>query len=142
MNQDKLKIPAIISDTTPEFDTTCEDDLMKHIREECENAADTLFVESLGDLYQGKIGPGEVFWLGEPEYVGKMPPAPELQFSPKKTIHAIAHFDFDGSCYNCPCVGKLDGDKEICQLSVTGFDIHRVPYDERHEDCPLCIEEE
>ena len=110
---------------------------MKHIREECENAADTLFVESLGDLYQGKIGPGEVFWLGEPEYVGKMPPAPELQFSPKKTIHAIAHFDFDGSCDDCPCASS---DGSLCFLMMRS--LMSVPLGNRHNNCPLCIEED
>ena len=58
-----------------------------------------------------------------------------------KTVHAIARFNWDGSCYNCPCVGKLGGVKEVCQLSDTSFDIYSVPHNGRHEHCPLCIEE-
>ena len=142
MNQDKPKtIHAIVQDDIPEYDTTAEDDIMEIIREECENAADTLFVESLGDLYQGKIGPGEVFWLGEPKYVGKIPPSELVPCRPpkKKTIHAIAHFDFDGSCRNCKCV---DWFYDNCQLSKTNFSVRGVSDGERHEHCPLCIEED
>ena len=58
------------------------------------------------------------------------------------TVHAIAHFDFDGSCNSCPCSGWVNGRSEgKCQLSKTNFDITRVPYDERHKQCPLCIED-
>ena len=54
-----------------------------------------------------------------------------------KTVHAIAHFDFDGSCLDCPCNNEDGG---ICNLG--GFNIVPMPKHKRHEHCPLCIEED
>ena len=54
------------------------------------------------------------------------------------TVHAIAHFDFDGSCGDCACNNEDGG---ICNLPDTGFNTSDVPKGQRHEHCPLCIEE-
>jgi hypothetical protein len=59
--------------------------------------------------------------------------------TPQKTIHAIAHFDFDGSCIDCPCADLED---LVCLLSKTKFQISTIPEGNRHAHCPLCIEEE
>lgn len=111
----EVKLPAIISDTVPEFDTTAEDDLMKSLREECARAEDEIIVANLAEIYRAT----------------KAKP---------KTVHAIAHFDFDGSCAGCPLwVGWA---KIACGISKTQFDVTMVPEGRRHEHCPLCIEED
>jgi len=71
---------------------------------------------------------------------------------PKKTVHAIAHFDFDGSCLDCPCAWWSDEVADgKCQLNDTeiryekqfGKSIGRGGLDKgRHEHCPLCVEED
>jgi hypothetical protein len=63
----------------------------------------------------------------------------ESSVMPKMTgnIHAIAHFDFDGSCRDCPC---LDRKVSRCQISISKFTVKLVPDGQRHELCPLCIE--
>jgi len=69
---------------------------------------------------------------------------PELKVRPKKTIHAIAHFDFDGSCENCPCspwtADTTGWEVQLCCLGK--FNVEKVPRRQRHELCPLCIEED
>jgi len=55
---------------------------------------------------------------------------------PEKTIHAIAHFDFDGSCDDCP-FGNF-GYKYMCRLGK--LDVEGVSVGKRHELCPLCFE--
>jgi hypothetical protein len=60
-----------------------------------------------------------------------------------KKVHAIAHFDFDGSCDDCPCCHwfREDG-PSYCLLSDTQFGLSNVRNGQRHEHCPLCIEED
>ena len=110
----------------------------------------------------GKILPGGVFFIGEPKYVGKMTPSELVpcrpcshpgcmshsshpceecgrQWAKKRSVHAIAHFDFDGSCGDCACNNEDGG---ICNLPDTGFNTSDVPKGQRHEHCPLCIEED
>lgn len=58
-----------------------------------------------------------------------------------KMVHAIAHFDFDGTCASCPLSHSV-GFLVICRLSKTNFDLGMVLHNERHELCPLCIDEE
>jgi hypothetical protein len=87
--------------------------------------------------------PGEVFFIGEPKYVGKMPPSELVPCRPPKTVHAIAHFDFDGRCLYCPCAWwHPEVEEGICQLSDTSFELSKAHAKKRHKDCPLCIEED
>lgn len=60
------------------------------------------------------------------------------QYKPK-TVHAIAHFDFEGSCAGCPC---LNWYADVCRLIKGNPSIVGVPEGGRHEMCPLCIEED
>ena len=57
-----------------------------------------------------------------------------------KSVHAIAHFDFDGSCAGCSL--WTGWDEVVCGISKTQFSVSMVPEGQRHEHCPLCIEEE
>jgi len=79
------------------------------------------------------IGYATIMMRGD-EYMGR---DDEKDDVPKKTIHAIAHFDFDGSCDDCP-VSNF-GYRYICRLGK--LNVECVPEGKRHEHCPLCIEE-
>jgi len=116
----ELKLPFIITNVIPEFDTAVEDELMKNVREYCVEAEDEIFVERLADLYRDSL-----------------PPPPEVKCRPKKSVHAIAHFDFDGSCHSCP-FSNFEGN--YCDFMREEID--SVPCSDRHEHCPLCIEED
>ena len=63
---------------------------------------------------------------------------PKKDDTPKKNLHAIAHFYFDGSCRTCKCKDYFYG---RCQLSKYRLKLESVADGERHEHCPLCIEE-
>ena len=134
----ELKLPFIISNVAPEYDTAIEDELMSNIRKECDLREDELIVEKLADVYRDSLPcshPGCKSHVTHPcEGCGR-------QWHEKKSVHAIAHFDFDGSCHGCP-LADLAWRGGICRLSTTKFSIDRVLIDDRHEHCPLCIEED
>lgn len=132
----EYRLPFIMTNVIPEYDTAIEDELMSNIRKECDLREDELIVEKLADVYRDSLPcphPGCKSHITHPcEGCGR-------QRHEKKSVHAIAHFDFDGSCEDCACNNEDGG---ICNLPDTGFNTSDVPKGQRHKHCPLCIEED